>query len=66
MSSGTISPADEPAAFRIRDAQPPDLSALTQLHVETFEETHGRLGAPSYELRERQWQVAFESVAGWL
>ena len=32
---------------------------MAALHVETFRETHGRFGAPSYELRERQWREAF-------
>ena len=52
-------------AFRIRDALPEDVAALAQLHVATFKETHGRLGAPSVELRESQWRAAFERPTEW-
>ena len=49
-------------AFHLRDAREADIPALARLHVQTFSETHrgGRLGGPSYELRERQWRDAFE------
>jgi ribosomal protein S18 acetylase RimI-like enzyme len=48
-------------AFHIRDAQPEDVAALADLHVQTFNETHrgGHGGGPSYELREQQWRKAF-------
>ena len=51
-----ISPS---APLRIRDACPDDVPALAALHVATFKEAHGRLGAPTFELRERQWRAAF-------
>ena len=54
-----------PAPFRIRDATRDDLVALSQLHVDTFKETHGRLGAPTLELRESQWRAAFERQGDW-
>ena len=53
-------------AFRLRDAQPDDLSALAALHVATFKEAHGGgLRAPSYQLREAQWRAAFERETDW-
>lgn len=55
----------EQASFRIRDAQPGDISALAALHVATFKEAHGRHGAPTYDLRETQWRTAFEHEADW-
>ncbi len=50
--------------FHIRHAQDDDVSALARLHVQTFNETHrgGREGAPSHELRERQWREAFAVI----
>jgi hypothetical protein len=53
-------------AFHIRDAQEDDVSALTRLHVRTFNETHrgGLGGGPSYELRECQWREAFANTDG--
>ena len=54
-----------PTPFRIRDAIPDDLVALSQLHVDTFKETHGRLGAPTLELRESQWRAAFARQGDW-
>ena len=53
-------------AFELREALETDISALAKLHVETFNETHrgGRLGGPSYELRERQWREAFSRQDG--
>jgi ribosomal protein S18 acetylase RimI-like enzyme len=53
-------------AFKIRDARASDVPALARLHVETFIETHGAgpNGAPSYELRERQWREAFDRSDG--
>jgi L-amino acid N-acyltransferase YncA len=52
--------------FYVRDAREEDIPALARLHVQTFNETHrgGRLGGPSYELRERQWREAFECQDG--
>lgn len=57
--------AFEQPSYRIREARPDDVPALAALHVETFRETHGRLGAPSYALRERQWREAFERDDDW-
>ena len=57
--------AHEEPSVLIRAAQAGDLPALAALHVETFKETHGRLRAPTYELRERQWRDAFERESGW-
>jgi ribosomal protein S18 acetylase RimI-like enzyme len=53
-------------SFRIRKATTDDISALAQLHVVTFNETHrgGRPGGPSRELRERQWREAFTVTDG--
>ena len=53
-------------AFHIRDAREDDVPALAKLHVETFNETHrgGFSDGPSYELRERQWQEAFNTEDG--
>src|SRR5687767_7368194 len=53
------------ATFQIREARADDLSALAALHVETFKETHGPIGAPSYALRESQWRAAFEQRGDW-
>ena len=53
------------APFRIRDARPEDVAELAELHVATFKETHGRLGAPTFELRERQWRAAFAREGDW-
>ncbi len=55
---------DQPS-LRIREARLEDVPALAELHVATFQETHGRLGAPSYELRERQWRATFDAEANW-
>jgi len=51
--------------FRIREARSDDVPALAELHVVTFKEAHGRLGAPTVELREAQWRAAFDSEAHW-
>jgi ribosomal protein S18 acetylase RimI-like enzyme len=51
--------------FRIRDARLEDVPALAELHVATFKEAHGRLGAPTFELRESQWRAAFERERDW-
>jgi ribosomal protein S18 acetylase RimI-like enzyme len=51
--------------FHIREARADDVPALAALHVETFKETHGRFGAPTYELRESQWRAAFERERDW-
>ena len=50
--------------FVIRDAIPADIPTLAQLHVRTFNETHAFVPghAPSFELRERQWQEAFSGA----
>ena len=55
----------ERAPLRIRDAVAEEVVALAELHVSTFKETHGRFGAPTVELRERQWRAAFEHPADW-
>ena len=63
-----MSPApagNELGVVAIREARREDIPALAHLHVATFEETHGRLGAPAYELRERQWRAAFDGDASW-
>lgn len=49
----------------LRAARPADLPALAALHVATFEEAHGRLGAPDHDVRERQWRAAFEDASAW-
>src|SRR5262245_28557465 len=48
-------------SFAIREAVVDDVPALAALHVQTFNETHGRGrgDGPTYELRERQWRDAF-------
>lgn len=51
--------------FGIREGRTDDVPALAALHVTTFREAHGRLGAPNYELRERQWREAFERGGDW-
>jgi GNAT superfamily N-acetyltransferase len=51
--------------FLVREGQSDDIPALAALHVGTFRETHGRFGAPNYELRERQWRAAFEQGGDW-
>ena len=53
-------------SFKIREATINDVSALATLHVETFNETHGmHPNAPTYELREYQWQKAFQEDQNW-
>jgi len=50
------------ASFKIREATINDVLALAHLHVETFNETHGRYpNAPGYELRAYQWERAFQN-----
>jgi len=53
-------------AFHLRDAREADITALAQLHVQTYNETHrgGRPGGPSFELRAQQWRDAFERQDG--
>ena len=53
-------------AFQLREALETDISALANLHVETFNETHraGRPGGPSAQLREHQWREAFDRRDG--
>ena len=46
----------------IREATAADVPALADLHVRTFNETHGP--GPTYEIRERQWREAFQSADG--
>lgn len=46
-------------SFVIREATAADVPALAELHVQTFNETHGP--GPTYETRERQWR---EILAG--
>jgi ribosomal protein S18 acetylase RimI-like enzyme len=46
----------------IREATSADVPALADLHVRTFNETHGP--GPTYEIRERQWREAFEVTDG--
>lgn len=48
-------------SFKIREATINDVLALAALHVKTFSETHGEYpNCPTYELREYQWQKAFQ------
>jgi ribosomal protein S18 acetylase RimI-like enzyme len=44
-------------SFALREATTDDITALADLHVRTFNETHceGRSDGPSHEVRERQW-----------
>jgi ribosomal protein S18 acetylase RimI-like enzyme len=49
-------------AFSIREATVADIPALAELHVKTFNETHGP--GPTCEIRERQWREAFEVTDG--
>ncbi len=48
--------------FRFRDASAADVSALAQLHVAAFPETHGGSGPP-FTVREQQWGEAFSQPA---
>jgi ribosomal protein S18 acetylase RimI-like enzyme len=41
----------------LREAAVPDIPALADLHVRTFDETHGR--GPREALREQQWREKF-------
>src|SRR5262245_8294671 len=52
--------------FLIREAASTDVTALAQLHVTTFNETHAPLlmNGPTYEVRESQWRQAFQSANG--
>ena len=55
-----MSSHEKKSIFKIRKATPGDIPALANLHVETFNETHGiSLNGPTYELRLLQWQQAF-------
>lgn len=49
-------------SFNIRAATSADIPALAELHVKSFNETHGP--GPTYEIRERQWRQAFEVTDG--
>jgi GNAT superfamily N-acetyltransferase len=52
-------------SFIIRKALAPDIPALAALQVETFYETHGKYpGAPTYEIREQQWEEQFKKTDG--
>ena len=55
----------EQASVQVREAVTADTPALAALHVVTFREAHGHAGAPSYEVRERQWRAAFERETEW-
>lgn len=50
------------SVFRIREATSADVPALAALHVETFNETHGK--GPGYETRLWQWQMIFQENDG--
>jgi GNAT superfamily N-acetyltransferase len=52
-------------AFRVREARRDDVRPLAELHVVTFKEAHGGFRAPSIELRESQWQKAFDHDRDW-
>jgi ribosomal protein S18 acetylase RimI-like enzyme len=49
-------------SFIIREANAADVPALADLHVRTFNETHGP--GPTYAVRERQWRDAFQGADG--
>jgi ribosomal protein S18 acetylase RimI-like enzyme len=49
-------------SFIIREADSADIPALAELHVKSFNETHGP--GPTYEVRERQWREAFQVIDG--
>ena len=51
--------ARDDSSVEIREALPDDVPALAALHVVTFEEAHGSVEAPTYELRESQWREVF-------
>ena len=53
--------AEEPGAFKIREASATDIPALKWLHVTTWNATYAPLlmKGPSYEVRARQWREAF-------
>ncbi len=52
-------------SFIIREATALDIPALADLHVQTFNETHGAvLKKPTYEIRERQWRAALGVTDG--
>lgn len=55
--------ARENSSLKVREALPDDVPALAALHVATFEEAHGSLEAPTYELRESQWREMFAQQA---
>lgn len=50
----TNSTAQDP--FTIREATIADVQALAELHVITFNETHGSLNGPTMATRQGQWQ----------
>jgi ribosomal protein S18 acetylase RimI-like enzyme len=49
---------EQRGALVLRDALPPDLARLAQLHVDTYNETHvGPFGSgPTFAVREWQWR----------
>ena len=47
-------------SFTVREATAADVSALSALHVTTFNETHGSFDAPTIETRKWQWQNIFQ------
>jgi ribosomal protein S18 acetylase RimI-like enzyme len=51
-------------AFKIREAVLSDVIALSELHVQTFNETHGSSpNNPTYETRKYQWQQLLQNNA---
>lgn len=46
--------------YRLRDAEIEDVDALAELHVRTFQETHG--GGPSVAVRKTQWAAGAERL----
>ena len=48
-------------SFKLRQMTINDVSALAALHVETFNETHGKnRNGPNVELRQYQWEKLFQ------
>lgn len=50
------------SSFDIREATMADVPKLATLHVQTFDETHGRRSSPTYYVREYQWRQQFENA----
>jgi ribosomal protein S18 acetylase RimI-like enzyme len=52
-------------SFLFREATATDIPALADLHVRTFNETHGEGPKnPTYAIRERQWRDTFGATDG--